>query len=532
MKRILYILPIILFIGCSESFLEETPMTEKVDANFYSTDKEVFEALTACYKVLQKEEYQAFWQIAEIASDNCFGGSGASEGNVPWDDFKAYNQRNFCFNLWEKDYEGIFRCNTLLLNVESKDWGEDQNLINGYLAEARFLRAYYYFELARVFENVPLFELPENDIYRRQAPVDDLYALITGDLLYAIKTLPSKEYATTTQGRITKWAAESLLARVYLFYTGYYNKPNLVDSVDKATITTYINDVIDNSGHELVADFRTLWGYAIHQEYLQKLTGDSSLVYAGEGNQEVVFAIKYSNTGVWSKYEGAHWIKYNGIRTSAIDPIAGGWGFAPVNPKIWNAYQEEDTRKSGSILSIEGEGLKNYTDDDQYEETGLWQKKYIPISIDGQDILDSLGKNNQFGQPYDFMAIRYSDVLLMGAELNLDTDIEKAQTCLDSVRNRAFKGTAPKITVSKESIMEERRLELAFEAVRYYDLLRQGMDITKAAIDETDVPVRTGGKEVLKSIDFRKETRGLFQIPNSEIVLSEGTLQQNEGWEE
>ena len=111
----------------------------------------------------------------------------------------------------------------------------------------------------------------------------------------------------------------------------------------------------------------------------------------------------------------------------------------------------------------------------------------------------------------------------MAAELNLDSNSGFAQTCLDRVRDRAFKDTAHRVTVTKTNIMNERRLELALEGLRYFDLLRQGLDVTKSAIDNTDTNSEF-------NVTFRKETLGWFPLPQSQIVLSNGAITQNPGW--
>ena len=119
--------------------------------------------------------------------------------------------------------------------------------------------------------------------------------------------------------------------------------------------------------------------------------------------------------------------------------------------------------------------------------------------------------------------IRYADVLLMAAELNLASNLGLAQADLDKVRDRAFKSTTNRVVVSKETIMTERQLELALEGQRYFDLIRQDMTVAKAQIDNTD-----GGSDF--AVTFRPETLGWFPLPQSQIVLSNGTIKQNPGW--
>lgn len=531
MKKIIFLLGAMALMqsSCSD-FLEDLPMTQKVDENYYKTPQDMYEAMVGCYKILQKEENENLFQIAEAASDNVYGGGGVGDGpGSSFDEFKMYSTNDFCSAPWSNKYTGIYRCNLFLEKYNEKDWGNDAELIKQYAAEVRFLRAYYYFYLIRIYGNIPLVTTSVSD-NPEQAPASDVYKLIAEDLKFAIENLPSVNIAdmkAEDYGRITKWSAEAMMARVFLFYTGYYKSDDLVGVVDKATVLAYLEDLISNSGHDLLPDFRSLWAYGLNTEYLNKLTGDPSIKYIDEGKQNVesVFVIKYSPSGGWGKYEGAHWIKYLGWRTPSKDPIASGWGIAStVNPKLWNDFDPDDTRKTGSILSVKDE-CPDYVTGDQRDETYYWQKKYTPVSIDDADRLDKLGVNNQYGQPYDFMVIRYSDVLLMAAELGS----ANAQQYFDKVRDRAFKNANHRLPLTEENLREERRFEFAFECIRYYDLLRYGLEYAKSKIDEVKVVYNKGVKEEIPIV-FPIESGGFFQIPYKQIRLSNFKLKQNEYW--
>ena len=150
-------------------------------------------------------------------------------------------------------------------------------------------------------------------------------------------------------------------------------------------------------------------------------------------------------------------------------------------------------------------------------KAGYSWKKYCPV------VGEEATGNFQIDNVQDYAIIRFADVLLMAAELNLDSNSGFAQTCLDRVRDRAFKDTAHRVTVTKAAVMNERRLELALEGLRYFDLLRQGLDVTKSAIDNT-------GTNSEFNVTFRKETLGWFPLPQSQIVLSNGAIKQNPGW--
>lgn len=532
MKKIAFLVGIIIALSqssCSD-FLEDLPMTQKVDENFYQTPQDMYEAMVGCYKILQKEENNNLFQVAEAASDNVYGGGGVGDGpGSPYDEFKMYTTNDFCSEPWTNKYSGIYRCNMFLEKYAEKDWGKDADLIRQYAAEVHFLRAYYYFYLIRIYGNIPLITSSISD-NPPQAPAADVYKLIAEDLKFAVENLPAvpvAEMNADDYGRITKWAAQAMMARVFLFYTGYYKTTDLEGVVSKSDVLGYLEDLIANSGHDLLPDFRSLWAYGLNTQYLAELTGDPSIKYIGEGKQNIesVFVVKYSPSGAWGKFEGAHWIKYLGWRSGNWDPIAQGWGIAScVNPKLWNAYSSDDTRKTGSILSVKDEG-SDYQTGDQRDETYYWQKKYTPVAVNGEDRLNAEGVNTQYGQPYDFMVIRYADVLLMAAELGSPN----AQNYFDKVRDRAFKDTDHRLPLTEENLREERRLEFAFECIRYYDLLRYGLDYAKSKIDEVKVVYNKGVKEEIPIV-FPIECGGFFQIPYAQIRLSNYTLKQNEYW--
>jgi hypothetical protein len=217
-----------------------------------------------------------------------------------------------------------------------------------------------------------------------------------------------------------------------------------------------------------------------------------------------------------------------GIRGQNLAPYGLGWGGGTVNAKLWNAFEAADTRRNASITSIDGEGLKFDNKKDQREYTGYYNKKYSPMSDGTESLAEKMGGVSfMIGQFEDYVSIRFSDVLLMAAELGSPN----AQKYFDDVRNRAYGGSAPSKTVNQANIMAERRLEFAGEGIRYWDLLRQGVSVAAAAIAET-VTLQNGGVNATKTILAAKitETKGLAQVPTSQITLSNNVLKQNSGW--
>jgi len=518
----------LLFIGLfslSSCSLDTEPLTQLTDTNFYANTDDAYSALVGCYDGLQVATGGigglSFPVASEVMSDDCFGGTGNSDGYnfAAVDEFditRSPSDVDLLNNNWVAYYKALYRCNVFLSKMDQIDWNGDDALRNTYESEARFIRAYLYFEMVRLWGNIPLLTEPSSENIPQAAPAD-VYKVIAEDLVFASDNLPSVGYSTVESGRITKWAAKSLLGRVYLYYTGYYGASDLVGIVSKAQALSHLEDVITSSGHDLVDDFSTLWPAASVENY------------AGEGNKEIVFSIKYTYTSDYNgNTDGNHWMVMFGMREFTSYPYGNGWGIT-VNSKLWNAYNSNDTRQSATVIGIEEEGIDFDKINSQREYTGYYNKKYSPMSDeDGNSTVTAFGGASfQINQYQDYIVMRYSDVLLMAAELGS----ANAQTYFDKVRQRAYKDNFTSIPVSQANIMTERHIEFALEGIRYWDLLRQGVSTAASTIAETTT-LLSGGVEDVKTITSSKiqETQGLSQIPNTQITLSSGVLQQNTGW--
>lgn len=530
MKKLKLYIPVIALlslVACKKSFLDTEDVTTASDQNFYKTTSDAYKALVGTYDGLQRVWSGGFALplASELLSDNAFGGGGNADGFGiqmidEFDKLRSPSDQNLYSSNWTDYYKAIYRVNMLLAHLDQIDWKGDNDLRNVYESEARFIRAYCYFDMVRLWGNIPLITKPTSENLP-QASADDVYKLIAEDLNFAAANLPATNYASqapATYGRVTKWAAESLIGRVFLYYTGYYNKADLAGVVTKAQALAYLEDVIANGGFGLVSNFSTLWPAASLNNYV------------GENNKETIFAIKYTYTSDWNgNVDGNHWLVMNGIRVQSIYPYGLGWGASTVNPKLWNAYNANDTRRVASIISIDGEGLAFTNQKDQREYTGYCWKKYTPmVDAAGASLAEKMGGVSfMIGQFQDYVSIRYSDVLLMAAELGSP----KAQDYFDLVRQRAWGANYVQLPVSQTNIMNERRLEFAGEGIRYWDLLRQGINAAATAIAES-VTLPNGGVNTPKIISASKitETKGLSQIPYSQITLSNGVLKQNAGW--
>lgn len=529
MKKLKLYIPAIILLSlaaCKKSFLDTQDVTTASEQNFYKTTNDAWKGLVGVYDGLQRVWSGGFALplATEVMSDNTFGGGGNSDGLGlqmvdEFDKLRSPSDQDLYGGNWTDYYKAIFRANMLISHLDQVNWAGSDSLRNVYEAEARFIRAYCYFDMVRLWGNIPLVLKP-NQENLPQAPADSVYRSIADDLKFAAENLPATSYgsqAASTHGRVTKWAAESLMGRVFLYYTGYYGKPDLAGAVSKAQALAYLEDVISKGGFGLVDNFANLWPAASLNNYV------------GEDNKETVFAIKYTYTSDYNgNVDGNHWMVMFGIRVQTIPPYGLGWGAGTVNTKLWNAYESGDTRKVASIISIADENLDFKNKKDQREYTGYYMKKYTPMADAAEKSLAEKmgGVNFMIGQYEDYVSIRYADVLLMAAELGSPN----AQKYFDDVRKRAF-GASNSKPVNQANIMAERRLEFAGEGHRYWDLLRQGVNVAASAIAES-VTLQNGGANATKTIQASKimETKGLSQIPTTQITLSNNVLQQNAGW--
>ena len=264
MKKILYfIIGTILLTSC-EDFLDSSNKTKKDSSNFPQTEADVSQLLTGVYSILGRPEpLGSLFFVSELMSDDRLGGGGTDDKSCKAiDQFKKDGDDTFN-NPWRAMYFGVYRSNYLLSSLDDVVWNSEESK-NKILGEAHFLRAYFYFDLVRMFGEVPLMIDPE-PVNIPKSPASEIYAQIASDLKTSIELLPSVKFQDIDRakdlGRVTKWAAEALMARVFLFYTGYYRTDALPlndgGQVTKDQVVTWIVDCIENSGHDLVEDFAT-----------------------------------------------------------------------------------------------------------------------------------------------------------------------------------------------------------------------------------------------------------------------------------
>jgi len=540
MKKILILCSLaFLFTNCSDSFLDTEPITKKTNSNFYANPNDVQSALNGIYSTIAPVEISQFsFVTSELMSGERLPGGGPDDTPAHAIGRFTTDRNDMYLAAWSRNYQGIFRANMLIESLGQVKFDTEAQASKAE-GEAHFMRAYYYFDMAKMFGTVPLVLKTEKQNLPK-ASAEELYAQIATDLKIAIEKLPATTYSTADIGKATKWAAQGYMARVFLFYTGVYKKELLPlvggSSVTKQQVIDYLDNCILKSGHVLVPDFRNLWTYS-YATTDYAYAKDNSLTWVGEkgGNTESMFAIRYSAMGNWTNTNVCNQMSlFFGWRNQNQLPFGQGWGWGPVNPTMWSDWSDSDIRKKGSICDVNdvSEGISGFEwgADNQIHETGYWQKKYIPVNVKNKAGNPENMSVSLYGAPVDFMLnntqeivlLRFADILLMGAELGS----AKKQEYFDLVRTRV---NLPGVPVTLDNIKKERRFELAFEGLRYYDLLRWG-DAESEINKVSNIQVKNKNIPATYSTKFRPDTKGFLPIPESQIQLSNGVLIQNDGW--
>ncbi|MGK0494388.1 MAG: hypothetical protein ACJAU2_000767 [Maribacter sp.] len=489
MKKFLFVLvSSMVVLACSDDFVDVDSFDEDSE-NFFNSEEEYQSALLAAYDLLQSTYLNVM--LGEIASDNTLaGGESATDspGIQEIDDMIHFNVNQQLRDIWGWMYGGIYRANYILEFQDKIDFAGKDVI----LAEARFLRAYYYFELVKWFGDVPLtidsrINFGEQNTIDR-APRSEVYAQIEQDLVFAAATL---SLTPADVGRATKGAAQALLGKVYLYQDKF------------AEAAPVLEEVINSGTYDLLTDYNTLF------------ENDN------ENNIESVFEVQYSDQegagfACLQCSEGNVAVGFNGIRNYSGPLFDSGFSFNLPTQEAFDAFEVGDLRRDVAILDIEDWAILNQDFNngagvsfvEGFEHTGFYNRKYIARQGDA-----NIGDAN-LTNPNNYRSIRFADVLLMAAEALNRGGIsdDRAQTYLNRVRNRATLGnvdaTGEALT---QAIYQERRVELVGEGHRFFDL------------------VRTGRAE--QEIDgFQTGKHELFPIPLIEIELTGNRWAQNPGY--
>jgi len=474
-------------LSCSDEFLDRKPEYSIDSDNYFNSEEEYRNALIGAYDILQSTYVNVI--LGEIASDNTVSGGESANDVIGWQqvDEMTHTPVNANIkNVWDWMFAGVNRASYILEFKDKTDFPNKPQII----AEARFLRAYYHFELVKWFGGIPLkgdarFELGDETRIPRSSK-EEVYASIENDLLLAI---PDLNATAPNVGRVTKGAAQALLGKVYLFQDKFAQSAEVLQNLINVT-----------GGYSLVTDYNTIFEEA------------------GENGPESVFEVQYTDVeGAGFEClqcsEGNVAVGFSGIRNYSGTLFSSGYSFNLPTQETFNVFDNADLRKNVAILDIEAWAAQTgATYGEGYKHTGFFNRKYLPRkrSETSQGDLNLTNPNN-------YRAIRYADVLLMAAEaLNRGgIDDNQARTYLNLVRRRAFGDTNHDINGSGATlttlIWEERRRELVGEGHRFFDLVRTG----RAAIE----------------IDgFSSDKNEVFPIPIEEIQFSNGNWQQNPGY--
>lgn len=489
--------------SCSDSFLDITPKGQNLESTFYSTPEEAFSGLVAVYDVVGWQGGNLTTKAgATMAASDDHKGGGEGSGDktfTSWDDFTLTPAQGPQADLWKKGFSGIFRANVLLQKIPGVPMSDA--LKARYTAEAKFLRAYFNFDLVRFFRYIPLLTAPVSpdamyDVV--QATPEAVYAQIEQDLTEALPDLPKTVDITKEGGRATQGAAHALLGKVYLQQEKFALAAEQFADVNGTPGGT------NQYGYRLVTNFGDLWKSTNNMKYntesifeigfSNKSAGDWSCVACTEGN---ILNIMTGPRG------------YNPISSDAPDFVSG-WSYFPVTQSLHD-FMHGDPRYLYTIAdldSLKDNGIATYTAGGQ--NTGYFINKFAgrksnsPVGLPGAQELN---------YPQNMYEIRLADTYLLEAEALVRSGESggagtRAYDLLNAVRARV--GLDP-VDATFDNIKRERRMELAGEGHRWFDLVRWGDAAT-----------------VLAGDGFQAGKHEYLPIPLNE--LNNTRLQQTKAW--
>ena len=488
MKYIAVIAMLFAALSCTDEFLDKAPLDSINTDNFYQTEEDAIAAINGAYQPLQwpKLYNMRMWTSDIMAGNSIVGAGGGDDGRETQDmaNFVTTTDNPGVLDLFRGPSPGILRSNVVLQKVPGMDIDED--LKNRILGEAHFLRGLYYFILVRYFGDVPLLtepQVPGDDLRPARTDKNMVYDQIIEDLTAAMNLLPEKSsYSSDDLGRATKGAAAGLLAKVHLTLGNWEQVASLTREVEEL-------------------------GYALNADYADNFDANN------ENSIESLFEVQYigdAGEDFWGNENQASWTStFMGPRNSGM--VAGGWGWNQPTREFVDAYEEGDLRKDATILYEGGPAFDGMEYDPAYSSTGYNVRKFL--------VTKSISATYD-NSPKNFPVLRFADVLLMQAEaLNNLGRTAEAESPLNRVRARAGLPEISGLSQAEmeEAILHERRMELAFEGQRWFDLIR---------VDNGE-----WGLNFLRSIGRLNATEKhlLFPIPLKEIE-SNPNLTQNPGY--
>ncbi|MCH4551734.1 RagB/SusD family nutrient uptake outer membrane protein [Aestuariibaculum lutulentum] len=500
---LLSLLSVLVFSAC-ESELDQAPLSNRSAADFYENETDFEQAIVGVYNAIKYHSSAQFY-LSEVRSDNVYiAGLAGVRDWIPVTNFSRTLVTNpIVRDAWNDPYVGILRANTVLGQLND-NVVPDQTTRERMEGEVKFLRAFFYFDLVRFFGGVPLIDkiiTPSEALEISRATPQEVYDLIVADLESAISLLPT---TPPQAGRPSSVVAKALLGKVYLTMSGptySIEGPGLgVDMTSQAL--TLFNDVISSGQFGDVTDYATIFNTT------------------SENNKDIVFAIQNINDGVGGD-RGIGTIlptlMYHEAWARVHLPFAGGSpsdGIVTPSNELLNAYESADVRDDYSIL-------RSWVDDTGGLSNDAMIVKYLDLDADDEPI-SSLLPVDRFNWGVDFPVIRYTDVLMMKAEILLKSGpSQQVDDIVNDVRARAGLGTVSNVDL--DDLLEERRKEFFGEGLRFHDLVRTGkvIDIINAWEDVDD----TAGVMNPMEANFI-----IYPINQSQLEVKPGLYEQNPGY--
>lgn len=488
----LFLATLIITASCKKD-LNQVPISSSSTETFYKTPSDFAQGVNAIYNDLRTFPDRML-NLSETRSDNLYA---ASDGGVrEWEGINGFHTtiatNSYVVEAYRTNYNGIYRANIFLEQLQnSSTLLPDATVRNRYEAEAKFLRAFYYFDLLRWFGKVPLIDkviTAKEAVNINRSSVTEIYNFVISDLQFAIQNLPA---TPADKGRASSYAAKSLLALVYMTRSGptYGIEGPGLGSNEWDQAVTLLNEVIASNKFTFAPTYTTIFSYN------------------NENSSEVVFDVQYISGGIGLGATFVWILTPEGYFNSFGLPNQGGTAIRPVSNNLIASYESGDIRKSATITnSFVNAGIT---------ESRPFFTKYVDVTKYGKDRLD---------WPINYMAIRYTDVLMMKAECILH-GAAGGQGDVDGIVNqvRTRAGLQPVSGVTLAQLMDERRKEFASEGLRWHDLVRSGLVTTV-------MPAWITADDVQHRINPFQPNFIIYPIPLSELTTAPGLMSQNPGY--
>jgi hypothetical protein len=461
--------------------------------NFYSSQQDAEAAVNATYQQLGSLYNRLMYNVAELPTDVMKNGLGMPNAFLQDLEFMRYTSENtFIRDMWNNSYAGIMKANAAINNIPSVTM--DREMQARLIAEAKFLRGLYYFNLVRFFGDLPLVTKLESidDAMGPRISKEQVYAQIIQDLSDAETALPLRsQYTSVDEGRATRGAAKILLGKVYL------TRGDFAAARDK------LAEVVEHEAE---------YGYGLHTNYADNWNTET------EAGIEAVFYIEFKKPPMPSNGE-------MGLAGPKYSVPGGNIGVANSNEadiptqELWDAFDEKDLRRPVNL---------RYEFYSYIENTNVMSS----IPLFAKYWIEGLTAVNQCD--INMHILRYADALLMYAEaLNEEGQSAEAHQALNRVRERAFGDKSGNFSgLSKEEfrakILDERRLEFPIEGHRWFDLVRTGTLIQRMK-EHSNYEAGVAERNKTDIAANIKDHMTLMPIPQRELDLNP-ELTQNPGW--